>query len=147
MSKTNHNSAFIDAQNLYLGVKASGWKLDYKKLLLYLKHKFEITKAYLFIGYVEENKYLYQQLENYGYELMFKPTISYIQNGKVMRKGNVDAKKQTTACSHSNKKLFSTFTTLGAVHHTLRKNKRVNKEKNGQTRPSVETLGVSGRGC
>ncbi|HEY4508813.1 MAG TPA: hypothetical protein VJC13_00850 [Candidatus Paceibacterota bacterium] len=43
--------AFIDASNLfYGGEKSLGWKIDYQKLLNYLKEKYAIEKAYYFGG-------------------------------------------------------------------------------------------------
>ena len=36
------NNAFIDSQNLYLGVQSEGWVLDYAKFRLYLKNKYKI---------------------------------------------------------------------------------------------------------
>ena len=42
--------AFIDSQNLNLGIQSLGWKLDFKKFRLYLKNKYSVEKAYLFIG-------------------------------------------------------------------------------------------------
>lgn len=41
--------AFIDASNLfYGGEKSLGWKIDYQKLLAYLKEKYGISKAFYF---------------------------------------------------------------------------------------------------
>ncbi len=43
--------AFIDAANLfYGGEKSLGWKIDYKKLLAYLKTKFGVSKAFYYAG-------------------------------------------------------------------------------------------------
>ena len=43
--------AFIDAANLfYGGEKSLGWKIDYKKLLAYLKNKFSVGRAYYYAG-------------------------------------------------------------------------------------------------
>lgn len=40
--------AFIDASNLfYGGEKSLGWKIDYQKLLNYLKDKYKISKVKL----------------------------------------------------------------------------------------------------
>ena|SRR3989338_6015552 len=42
---------FIDASNLfYGGEKSLGWKIDYQKLLKYLKSKYDATKCYYFGG-------------------------------------------------------------------------------------------------
>lgn len=46
--------AFIDSQNLNLGIRSLGWKLDFRKFLIYLKDKYKVHKAFLFIGYLEK---------------------------------------------------------------------------------------------
>jgi len=83
-----NNYAFIDGQNLNLGIKEIGWKLDLKRFRIYLKEKYGVTKAYYFIGFVEGNNDLYASLQEYGYILIFKPTFRNLL-GKV--KGNCDA--------------------------------------------------------
>lgn len=90
--------AFIDSQNLNLGTSKDihrhkklvykGWKLDFNKFRIYLKDKFRVSKAFLFIGYIPENKQLYKYLTKCGYELVFKPTTKD-RDGKP--KGNIDA--------------------------------------------------------
>jgi uncharacterized LabA/DUF88 family protein len=83
--------AFIDSQNLNLGIKSAGWKLDFRKFRLYLKNKYGVTKAYLFIGQVTGNEAMYRALQEMGYILVFKPTMQYKKDGKIETKGNVDA--------------------------------------------------------
>ena len=80
--------AFIDSQNLNLGVTSQGWKLDWRKFRQYLRNKYSVTKAYLFIGYKPGNERLYNSLRSDGYIVVFKPTI-VLPDGTV--KGNVDA--------------------------------------------------------
>ena len=90
--------AFIDSQNLNLGTNKDvlknnkviyhGWKLDFKKFRQYLHDKFKVSKAFLFIGYINENESLYRNLKKIGYELVYKPTVKD-DEGKA--KGNVDA--------------------------------------------------------
>lgn len=90
--------AFIDSQNLNLGTRKDiyknrkliykGWKLDFKKFRKYLSDKFRVEKAFLFIGYIKQNRKLYEDLKSFGYKLVFKPTVKDNQ-GKP--KGNVDA--------------------------------------------------------
>ena len=82
------NFAFIDAQNVHLGIKSLGWKLDWKKFRVYLKEKHSVEEAYLFIGYMPSNQELYSFLQKSGYICIFKPLI-YDGEGKV--KGNCDA--------------------------------------------------------
>lgn len=56
--------AFIDASNLfYGGEKSLGWKIDYQKLLIYLKEKYEISKA-LYFGGVEIHDFKFDYLKN-----------------------------------------------------------------------------------
>lgn len=88
MNKEANNFAFIDSQNLNLGIKDLGWKLDFKKFRIYLKEKYGVKIAYLFIGYLPENQSLYKSLQEYGYLLIFKPVL---KNKTGKPKGNVDA--------------------------------------------------------
>jgi uncharacterized LabA/DUF88 family protein len=80
--------AFIDSQNLNLGIQSLGWKLDFRKFRIYLKDKYQVTKAFLFIGFLEANQSLYQSLERWGYEIVFKPAVRI---GRTNIKGNIDA--------------------------------------------------------
>lgn len=82
------NYAFIDSQNLNLSIQGMGWKLDFLRFRIYLKEKYKVKIAYLFIGYMPENQDLYNSLQKYGYVLIFKPTLKY-KDGKI--KGNCDA--------------------------------------------------------
>ena len=84
--------AFIDSQNLNLGVKSQGWKLDFNKFIVFLKQKYRVKKAFLFLGFIPKNSKLYASLEEMDYILVFKPVLqanSYSKKAKV--KGNVDA--------------------------------------------------------
>ncbi len=83
--------AFIDSQNLNLGILNSGWKLDYQKFRNYLRTKYNVSKAYLFIGYVPTNTNLYKNLQEAGFILIFKPVLEIRKGKKVTYKGNVDA--------------------------------------------------------
>ena len=83
--------AFIDSQNLNLGVRSAGWKLDFRKFCLYLKNKYQVKEAFLFIGHLPGNESLYTFLQRASYILVFKPTLEIKNQGKVTVKGNVDA--------------------------------------------------------
>ena len=83
-----NNFAFIDSQNLNLSILNQGWKLDFKRFRVYLKDKFNVTNAFLFIGYDPTNSDLYTSLQTYGYILIFKPALK-LPSGKT--KGNIDA--------------------------------------------------------
>ena len=88
MKKKIDNYAFIVSQNLNLGVRSQGWHLDWRKFRQYLRDKYNISKAYLFIGHVNGNESLYKFLQEAGYIVIFKPTLE-LPDGTV--KGNVDA--------------------------------------------------------
>jgi len=84
--------AFIDSQNLNLSILDQGWKLDFKKFRVYLKDKYNVALAFIFIGFIKENQGLYDFLQTAGYTLIFKPTIKYNSEYATSRlKGNVDA--------------------------------------------------------
>lgn len=85
------NYAFIDSQNLNIGTQSTGWNLDFGKFRLYLKNKYQVEKAYLFIGQMAGQELLYDKLQGMGYHLIFKPTTEYEVDGKITVKGNVDA--------------------------------------------------------
>ncbi|MEN8253174.1 MAG: NYN domain-containing protein [Patescibacteria group bacterium] len=94
MPKTNKKQttyAFIDSQNLNLGVKSQGWKLDFKRFRVLLSEKYGVEKALLFIGNVPGNESLYAWLQKVGYIVILKPTLVYKKGKQVRIKGNVDA--------------------------------------------------------
>lgn len=89
MNKIGQNNyAFIDSQNLNLAIRELGWKLDFARFRVYLKDKFQISKAYIFIGYMPSNRDLYSFLQDSGFHCIFRPTLTY-KDGKT--KGNCDA--------------------------------------------------------
>ena len=87
-NKKLNNYAFIDSQNLNLGVQSMGWKLDFRRFRVYLREKYQVEIAYVFIGYIPANQNLYDSLQKAGYVLKFKPVLpdKYGEH-----KGNVDA--------------------------------------------------------
>lgn len=100
--KLPNNYAFIDSQNLNLGVQKSGWKMDWRKFREWLRDQYGVTHAYMFIGYMSENEALYQQMYDYGFLVVLKPTLEVVQvekagekpkedKDKVPVKGNIDA--------------------------------------------------------
>lgn len=88
MRHESNNYAFIDSQNLHLGIRDAGWKLDFRRFRIYLEEKYKVTNTYLFIGYIEGQQDLYKSLQEMGYICIFKPTLKY-RDGMV--KGNCDA--------------------------------------------------------
>lgn len=88
MKKQRKVYAFIDSQNLNLGVQSQGWKLDWRKFRQYLRSKYNVITAYLFVGYKAGNEDLYTRMQQMGYVVILKPTLE-LPGGRV--KGNVDA--------------------------------------------------------
>jgi len=91
------NYAFIDSQNLNLGVRSDvfrknktlykGWELDFQQFYIYLRDVHRVSQAYLFIGYKSGNEPLYTMLQKCGYICIFKPTLDV----RGIIKGNCDA--------------------------------------------------------
>jgi len=82
------NFAFIDSQNVHLAVSDQGWKLDWARFRVYLREKYFVEQAYLFIGFVDGNTQLYTELQQAGFICIFKPTLTY-KTGTI--KGNCEA--------------------------------------------------------
>lgn len=70
-----------------MSIKNQGWVLDYGRFRRYLTDKYNVTKAFLFIGNIPTNADLYKSLQEYGFILIFKPILEI--RGRI--KGNVDA--------------------------------------------------------
>jgi len=86
------NLAFIDGQNLYMATtkrEESPWKIDLARFRIYLAKKYDASRAYYYLGYVnEEHQELYEQIQKAGFILVFK------QHNPAMigkKKGNVDS--------------------------------------------------------
>lgn len=81
------NVAYIDASNLKFGVEQSGWRLDYVSFRSWLRDKFGVHRAILFMGLVQSNSGLYNYLQSIGYYISFKPAV-VSKEGRT--KGKVD---------------------------------------------------------
>jgi len=88
MCAAKNNCAFIDGNNLHLSTIELGWKLGHLNFRNYLKDKDDVSLAYYFIGYVEDNESLYDNLRRNGFTLIFKE-VAHDAGGDI--KGNVDA--------------------------------------------------------
>ncbi len=95
------NYAFIDNQNLNLGVQKAGFKMNWRKFREFLKEQYNVEKAYMFIGYMSNYEELYEQMHDLGYLVVLKPTVGMFntqeeqakipEERKATVKGNVDA--------------------------------------------------------
>lgn len=90
--------AFIDSQNLNLGVQKVGWKMDWRSFRKYLEETYHVTKAFMFIGYMAENEALYEHMHELGYLIALKPTVDVstaaekeLEDHRPIIKGNIDA--------------------------------------------------------
>jgi len=81
------NFAFIDGQNLHLGLRDIGLTLDYRRFRIYLRERFRVAEAYYFLGYIPEHQAIYTALQRAGFILQFKE-VARDADGKA--KGNVD---------------------------------------------------------
>jgi len=86
--KTKNNFAFIDAANLHKGVQSLKWKLDYKRFRVWLKEKYSVSTAYLFIGLIPKYNELYTKLQEDGFTIVYKEVV---YDGDGRPKGNCDA--------------------------------------------------------
>ncbi len=69
------NYAFIDNQNLNLGIQKLGWKLSWRKFHDYLRKNYGVDKAFMFIGYMPDHEELYTHMHDLGYFVVLKPTL------------------------------------------------------------------------
>ncbi len=72
-----NNFAFIDGANLHITYENLSWKLDYQKLLKYLRAKLGVNVAYYFMGNTPENGAIRRNLELFGYTVKLKEPSPY----------------------------------------------------------------------
>ncbi len=91
-STSKNNYAYIDGQNLHMGTAkrdVDPWKVDLKRLRVYLLEKYNVSKAFYFLGYLDESQQtLYEMIQSSGYILVFREHNSLMLGKK---KGNVDS--------------------------------------------------------
>lgn len=85
--KAKMSIAYIDAANLDRALRDLQWKLDYKKFRVWLKDKYKIERAYIFIGLIPKYKDLYTYFQESGFTLVFKEVV---YQGSGIPKGNCD---------------------------------------------------------
>jgi len=139
MENKLNNYAFIDSQNLNLGVQSLGWKLDHRRFRIYLKEKYNVSVAYLFIGYVQANQDLYSFLQAAGYVLIFKPTLPD-KDGEI--KGNIDADLFLQAMIDYNKYKKAVIVTSDGDFYSLVKYLYKNNKLERVISPYIKTCSV-----
>lgn len=93
MSETPNNIAYIDGQNLHLGTttRDPSWVIDLARFRVYLEEKYQVKKAYYYLGYVQDGssyQKLYDEVQDAGFHLVFREHNSAMKGTK---KGNVDS--------------------------------------------------------
>lgn len=78
---------YIDGNNLYRSAIEVGFIIDYKKFNGWLRQKYNAKYIYLFIGLVPTRIKFYEYIQECGFILIFKQTVSV--SGVI--KGNCDA--------------------------------------------------------
>jgi len=83
--------AFIDASNLfYGGEKSLGWKIDYKKLIKYIREKYNVRKVFYYGG-VELNGFIYSILDKKPIDL--KKLLLYLNHKQSANQKNIQRVK------------------------------------------------------
>jgi len=82
--KTN---IYIDGANLHRASMELGFNIDYKKFRGWLRQKYNPEKIYIFMGLIPSNVKLYNYLQESGFLIIFKETVSVGADIK----GNCDA--------------------------------------------------------
>ncbi len=67
---------YIDGNNLYRAAKELGFEIDYRKFCGWLRQKYQAQTAYLFIGLVQDRVKFYEYLQECGFVLIFKQTVT-----------------------------------------------------------------------
>ena len=90
-----NTNIYIDGNNLYRAAKELGFTINYKKFRGWLRQKYNPKNVFLFIGLIPDRTSFYQLLQEDGFILVFKQTISVEGNVK----GNCDAELVLKAVS------------------------------------------------
>lgn len=85
---SENNTAFIDGANLHKSIENLEWYFDYAKFRVWLREKFNVQCAYMFLGKISKYKERYETLQAEGFNLFFKDVIF---NSRGQAKGNCDA--------------------------------------------------------
>ena len=107
--------AYIDGANLHKGVGSMSWKLDYRRFRSWIRQKFGITEAHLFIGMMSKHADLYTYLQAAGYVLDFKEII-FDGNGKAKGRWGLTPTSQNPAISAGFSRLSGTKVKAAGQH-------------------------------
>ncbi len=93
MESIPNNIAYIDGQNLHLGTtkREPTWQVDLRKFRVYLGEKYNVVKAYYYLGHIQEGAHfekLYEEIQLAGFVLVFRQHTEAMIS---IKKGNVDS--------------------------------------------------------
>ena len=124
-----NTNIYIDGNNLYRAAKELGFTTNYKKFRGWLRQKYNPKNVFLFIGLIPDRTSFYQHLQEAGFILVFKQTITV--EGSV--KGNCDAELVLKAVSDFYTKNTDSFILVtgdgdfGCLVEFLQENKVLNR--------------------
>lgn len=97
MLNTSKSIAYIDGANLDKALRnIHGWDMDYGVFRVWLKEKYNVEIAYIFIGLIPKYRNLYLYLSESGFTLVFKDVVYRGLGNKP--KGNCDADLLLKVC-------------------------------------------------
>lgn len=120
---------FIDASNLfYGGVKSLGWRIDYKKLFVYLKEKYRVRRSFYYAG-IEIYDFPYSILEKNPIDL--KKLLLFLQKKMRVKKKLLSEGQIVLLERNIQKTKF--YLKLGSFGYILRlKPVKIYKDENGK---------------
>lgn len=140
------NYAFIDSQNLNLGVQKMGWKMDWRRFREYLRQVHKVEKAFMFIGYMPDNEKLYDQMHELGYLIVLKPTLEmYAKPAPDNPVPKIEGEKEPEEKKHPTKGNVDAELVLYAVKEMPNYDKAIIVSGDGDFHGLVEYLDQQGK--
>jgi uncharacterized LabA/DUF88 family protein len=90
----NKAAVFIDAANIFYSERTLGWRIDFRRLVQYLRQEAPIAGLYYYTGIVEQNerqRAFLRKIESFGYVVTAKEVkMIRSRNGSEVAKGSLD---------------------------------------------------------
>jgi uncharacterized LabA/DUF88 family protein len=81
---------YIDMANMAAEYKNKNIEIDFSRLFIFLKNKYKSDNIYIFTGYMEKYKYLYDQNISIGFNYIFKDAVFNKDENKIKANCDVD---------------------------------------------------------